>query len=159
MRVVDLDERPHFTALSYVWGSPGSDTIICQDILVPVTPNCYSALLHLRKKLGAYCIWVDAICIDQSNLKEREQQVTLMGEIYKGAEKVFIWLGPGNTARERAMEYLSHGGLMKYFTGDNSSVEERFRIPQRWRLQLDHLRLRWSSTKTLVPAQSGRSGR
>jgi hypothetical protein len=37
--------------------------------------------------------WIDAICIDQSNLDERNHQVRQMGQIYKGAQEVLMWLG------------------------------------------------------------------
>ncbi|KAF2001907.1 heterokaryon incompatibility, partial [Amniculicola lignicola CBS 123094] len=92
-----------FTALSYVWGPPGPSHVFLLGIPFPVTSNCYSALWHLRKKLGAFCIWVDALCIEQANIKEKEQQIPLMGQIYSSAENVYIWLGEGNAATERAM--------------------------------------------------------
>ncbi|TFB00421.1 hypothetical protein CCMA1212_007750 [Trichoderma ghanense] len=38
---------------------------------------------------------IDAICIDQKNLKERGHQVQQMGDIYKQAERVLFWLGAG----------------------------------------------------------------
>jgi hypothetical protein len=38
-------------------------------------------------------IWVDALCIDQENLKERNFQVQQMGSIYRNAAFVFAWLG------------------------------------------------------------------
>ena len=37
--------------------------------------------------------WIDSICIDQSNVPERSQQVSIMEEIYKRAKRVVIWLG------------------------------------------------------------------
>ena len=37
--------------------------------------------------------WYDALCINQSNLEERGQQVQLMAEIYKHAAEVIVWLG------------------------------------------------------------------
>lgn len=39
-------------------------------------------------------IWADAICIDQSKLAERSQQVQLMRQIYQSASVVLVWLGP-----------------------------------------------------------------
>ena len=38
-------------------------------------------------------MWIDAICIDQNNPKERSSQVSMMGSIYGGAKKVIVWLG------------------------------------------------------------------
>jgi hypothetical protein len=114
MRVVDLERRPSFTALSYVWRqqTKASDdrgdtsSILCNDVLVSITTNCYSALLHLRGKLGNFSIWIDAVCINQEDTEEKASQLPLMGDIYSGAKEVYIWLGEGNEATERAMTYL-----------------------------------------------------
>ncbi|KAJ4362875.1 hypothetical protein N0V83_009992 [Neocucurbitaria cava] len=38
-------------------------------------------------------LWADAVCINQKDLEEQERQVEMMGEIYKRASKVMIWLG------------------------------------------------------------------
>lgn len=37
--------------------------------------------------------WIDAICIDQSNVKEKNIQVPKMKQLYSTATKVVIWLG------------------------------------------------------------------
>lgn len=69
LRLVNLDENPSYAALSYVWGkdTPQSNQHIvkCSGISLPVTQNCYSALLNLRKKLGCFSIWIDAISLNQ----------------------------------------------------------------------------------------------
>lgn len=38
--------------------------------------------------------WIDAICINQEDSEEKAGQVAMMGEIYKMASSVVIWLGP-----------------------------------------------------------------
>jgi len=38
-------------------------------------------------------LWVDAVCIDQSDVEEKSHQVALMPEIYFTATKVLCWLG------------------------------------------------------------------
>jgi hypothetical protein len=52
-------------------------------------------------------LWVDAICIDQSNIEERNHQVKLMDLIYKNAKIVFMWLGEEADGSDLAMEILS----------------------------------------------------
>jgi hypothetical protein len=59
----------------------------------PVHHNLYLALLHLRSSTLALPLWVDAICINQVNLSERNAQVAMMSFIYTRAEKVVAWLG------------------------------------------------------------------
>ncbi|KAI1361255.1 heterokaryon incompatibility protein-domain-containing protein [Xylaria arbuscula] len=79
--------------LSYVWGTETSS----KDILVDqqwfsVTKNLYEILDTLRRPTVSRTIWVDAICINQSNVEERTYQVRLMGDIYSKAKYVIIWL-------------------------------------------------------------------
>jgi hypothetical protein len=38
-------------------------------------------------------IWIDALCINQKNINERNEQVTKMKIIYERAEQVIVWLG------------------------------------------------------------------
>ncbi len=89
-----------YEALSYVWGDPA----IRKDILVsvegsapyqpvPVTVNLHAALSHLRHEDRDRVLWIDALCIDQTNVAEKEQQVRKMGEIYQTASNVCVWLG------------------------------------------------------------------
>lgn len=108
--------RPaNYYALSYTWGSEppsevmaispdGSQTAAgtsAQDILL--TPNCAAALKLLRKRLGDSDtgVWVDAVCINQSNLAEKNVQVTMMADVYSLAKCVVVWVGqqwaPQNT--------------------------------------------------------------
>jgi hypothetical protein len=119
VRIIDLDpgHGSSFTALSYVWGSAvtGNYSITCNCFPITVTPNCHSALRHLRNKLGKFTIWIDAICINQDDEREKESQIQIMGDIYSTAETVFIWLGNGNAATNRAMTYLQGSGYRKYF--------------------------------------------
>lgn len=69
-RVIDLNSEglPHFAALSYVWGTANGNVhkISCDGSDLDILPDCHSALQHLRRKLGAFNIWVDAICIGKT---------------------------------------------------------------------------------------------
>ena len=83
-----------YEALSYVWGSNETNEIIeIGGKSKGITRNLYDALHHLRHNDEDRILWVDAICIDQSNDMERNHQVKHMGDIYKEADKVIIWLG------------------------------------------------------------------
>ncbi|KAI0446705.1 HET domain-containing protein [Xylaria telfairii] len=39
-------------------------------------------------------VWIDKICINQENTKERESQVQLMGQVFSSSVRTLIWLGP-----------------------------------------------------------------
>jgi len=124
--VVDLDNCQPFLALSYVWGQVAAvpHTVQCGAFSVNVTPNCHSALWHLRKKLGAFTIWIDSICINQQDKKDKEHQIPLMGQIYSGAHTVYVWLGEGNTATDKVITYLSTAGFVEgYFLSDDADGE------------------------------------
>ncbi|KAH7224386.1 uncharacterized protein BKA55DRAFT_545969 [Fusarium redolens] len=58
-----------------------------------------TALMHLQNcRLDDQdrCLWVDAICINQSDVSERTHQVGMMREIYSTASRVLIYLGIGD---------------------------------------------------------------
>ncbi|KAF7512785.1 hypothetical protein GJ744_000352 [Endocarpon pusillum] len=117
LRIINLDDRPRFTALSYVHGTyaPIPHFITCNNLQVNITSNCHSALRHLRKKLGKVTIWFDAVCINQDDLDEKSQQIPLMGDIYSAAELVYIWLGDGTAGTDRAMAYMANAGFPQYY--------------------------------------------
>ncbi|KAF1989760.1 heterokaryon incompatibility, partial [Aulographum hederae CBS 113979] len=83
-----------FEALSYMWGPRDPNChILCEGRPLFITPNCASALLHLRKKKSPRLLWVDAICIDQDSVEEKNHQIPIVGEIYAAAEQTIAWLG------------------------------------------------------------------
>lgn len=86
--------KAKYRALSYTWGDPSN----CQDIQInghkfPVTVNLYYALRNLRSETSHEHLWIDAICINQKDDKERSEQVLRMRDIYSQAQCVIVWLG------------------------------------------------------------------
>jgi hypothetical protein len=55
-------------------------------------------------------LWIDAICINQRDLVERNQQVNMMIEIYSEAEETLIWMGLNNAPWNEvsSLEKLRH---------------------------------------------------
>lgn len=91
LRIVNLANSPHFTALSYVWGDESSlSTLICNGCDVPDTKSCFEALSSLRRIYGGITIWVDAVCINQKDDEEKRSQIPLIGEIYSWAQLVYV---------------------------------------------------------------------
>jgi len=78
--------------------------IFCNDLPFPVTANLYSALVALRSSTEVKELWADAICINQNDNKERNQQVRQMLDIYKGARSVVVWLGDATENSSLAIE-------------------------------------------------------
>lgn len=52
--------------------------------------------------------WIDAICINQGDVSERNAQVAIMSTIYSQAEKVYVWLGRQDETIQTARELLNH---------------------------------------------------
>jgi hypothetical protein len=98
--------RTHrYEALSYVWGDP-TDTLpiyIGEDQFL-ITANLHTALSHLRDDSFERILWVDAVCINQKDLKEQGQQVQIMAKIYSSAHRVIAWLGDRTEDTDRALE-------------------------------------------------------
>jgi len=90
-----LDESPCYEALSYVWGDEKNTRSIFLDGRVwNVTASLESALRHLRREDETdRILWVDALCINQGNTVERNQQVSVMRDIYETAQDVLVWFG------------------------------------------------------------------
>lgn len=107
MRTFDLSAVPTYDALSYTWDNQHpSPAIQCDGRELRVTPNVASALRHLRRRLYSRYVWIDAICIDQTNLIERGNQVSMMHLIYRKASWVIVWLGAGGRDTDRAISAL-----------------------------------------------------
>ncbi|KAF2014007.1 HET-domain-containing protein, partial [Aaosphaeria arxii CBS 175.79] len=85
-----------YEALSYVWGDPTEKNDICIDSKqFAITSNLAAAFYRLRDPSLPRLLWVDAICINQADLEERENQVQFMSVIYSCASRVVVWLGEG----------------------------------------------------------------
>ncbi|TLD04258.1 uncharacterized protein PgNI_12194 [Pyricularia grisea] len=102
-----FDKLPVFLALSYAWGnSEMMKTIRCSNLSFRVKINLYSALRHLRQPDSDTLLWADALCINQEDIPERNQQVRMMGDIYAAAERTIIWLGPESKEINLAFDWL-----------------------------------------------------
>ncbi|PQE13896.1 Heterokaryon incompatibility protein [Rutstroemia sp. NJR-2017a BBW] len=131
LRVVNLIDKPAFTALSYVWGTYRSPphTMSVNSSSVAITPNCWLALRRLRRKFAPLTIWVDSICINQDDRREKETQIPLMDDIYSSATSVYIWLGDGSPEVESALHYISIAGFQQHLTNSNGV---KYEIPRHW---------------------------
>lgn len=101
-----LNDHPEYETVSYVWGGEIGDSTPCRPVYVGrfwdvilATRNC-SALLHnLRRPRVRRVIWVDAICINQTNNTEKPAQISRMGDIYANCERVVAYLGEDLVSR------------------------------------------------------------
>jgi len=104
MHVAVLDKNTEYTALSYVWG----DETLTKKIKIngktfTIRGNLWDFLHEARRSEFKTCLWIDAICIDQTADEERSHQVAMMGDIYSNAGNVVVWLGLRSKSIARAV--------------------------------------------------------
>lgn len=112
----DDPRPPLFNALSYAWGNPSNVTnIVVNETTMTVTSNLESALRHLRDHhiwtTSGFPLWVDAVCINQEDAEERDDQVDMMGDIYRRAHRVLAWLGEGDSDTDWLVPLLGDRGF------------------------------------------------
>lgn len=79
INTVNRSSEPAYQALSYMWGSDKYPKYIdVSGATVAVGKNLWNALKSLQLKRKARVLWVDALCINQENIPERNSQVLFM---------------------------------------------------------------------------------
>lgn len=115
LRRFSLRDYPDYYALSYTWGPElPSYQVTINRCVFPVRENLYDFLCEysqqVTKKAGnrqrSFYLWIDNICIDQTNTPERNHQVRLMDKIYESAKTTLIWLGRGDENSYRAIKSI-----------------------------------------------------
>ena len=92
-------DASRYEALSYTWGSTVRDQdIVCDCRRLRVTGNCMAAVLALGTMPSTFGtrprkVWIDAVCINQDDLLERNVQVARMGDVFRKAQNTVIYLG------------------------------------------------------------------
>ncbi|EUC40540.1 hypothetical protein COCMIDRAFT_9612 [Bipolaris oryzae ATCC 44560] len=83
-----------FDALSYVWGyTDVKERIKMDGKTIEVTLNLEAALRRVRNTEAAELVWVDALCINQRDVEEKNIQVMRMKDVYTKCGRVLVWLG------------------------------------------------------------------
>ncbi len=112
-----LDETPEYEALSYIWGDPGEhghEIFVDQSPFV-VRQNLGNAMKRMRDESQGRWIWIDAICINMSDLAERNAQISSMRTIFSKASQVIVWLGEPSPRDLSAIETLKHPEFLDNF--------------------------------------------
>ncbi|KAK1447352.1 hypothetical protein CMEL01_09191 [Colletotrichum melonis] len=92
----DLCDHPYYGEQYIRLGGRMPDARIeCDGVGIVVGGELFRALRRMRSKEGGepLRIWVDALCINQQDLKERNEHVKVMGRVYAGASRTRVWLG------------------------------------------------------------------
>lgn len=117
LKSVLLSESPSYTALSYCWGRDVGTLYITQsdsalegeaplEESLTVPGSLLSFLARSQPKTGTHAFWIDAICINQRNDREKSLQVPKMRDIYLRANRTLCWLGPEADGSTEALTYI-----------------------------------------------------
>lgn len=104
--------------------------MICNGATLDVFKNLHNALFQLQE-LGwtSTPIWIDAICINQSDGAEKSAQVNMMGDIFRAAERVVVWLGKSSYATEialaKARPFFTDGILPEDVSSNWAAISSR----------------------------------
>lgn len=138
-QINEFTDLPHTTyeALSYAWGEPeharsieicNTDDIDRTGLFFAITSNLHQALQRLQTQEPRR-LWIDAICINQDDLKEKGHQVGRMGQIYRDAAQVIVWLGEDD-AYPRTRALLMQDGKNRWpLTLPEADIGELVTIP------------------------------
>ena len=123
-------DESYYVALSYVWGT-GRDTeaISVDGCVLAIGTNLGSALRHLRRRNRPTRLWIDAICINQLYLDERNHQVQQMRSIYESAYETIVYLGgqTNSNTEDSAWNFLERNSPWAY----NGDQERDYGLPAR----------------------------
>lgn len=120
LKHVCLTSKPQYRALSYTWGRPAphlpdewddpqsTKPIVVDGKILRIGYNLFSALQAIRHAwISDTLWWIDAICIDQNNISERNKQVANMREIYASSLETVVWLGPADGSTSTAFKKIA----------------------------------------------------
>ncbi|KAF5968835.1 heterokaryon incompatibility protein [Fusarium bulbicola] len=123
-------DSPPYTALSYVWESPDSPKrrISIGGKTIDISSTVQNAPRRLRFRKKPRWLWVDQLCINQTNEVEKSHQVHQMHHIYREADQVIVWLGNGDESSDlicrlmrdtgRALRSNDLEALQKLYSGN-----------------------------------------
>jgi hypothetical protein len=103
--------QSNFEAISYTWGDDKRISALqCHNEpgVIGLTANLTEALPHLIAQSHTKRLWIDQLCINQSDDAEKAVQIGLMSEIYAKAPRVIVWLGGADEHAQICKQWL-HG--------------------------------------------------
>jgi Heterokaryon incompatibility protein (HET) len=151
-----LDEATDvYEAVSYEWGNPETKHSIAIEggFTIRITESLYHALRDIRPQDSSgkeRAVWADAVCINQEDMSERQQQVALMGDIYRRACRVITYIGPERD--DSAMGINLACSLIQYAISNADAPDPRIHFPE----ELPNVGLppisdpRWRALKALL---------
>jgi hypothetical protein len=102
-----LENPPPYEAVSYAWGSNGLDcTVVCNGHQLRVAQTIVDFFQALSGTQSLRTLWIDAICIKQASVVEKNVKGPKMRTIYHKAKMVRAWLGIGSQETDIVFDHL-----------------------------------------------------
>ncbi|KAJ4267197.1 hypothetical protein NW762_003298 [Fusarium torreyae] len=123
LHTASLSSRPSYEALSYSWGDPHDCHVIEVDSReVDITSNLFNALRRLRLSIDKRQIWVDALCINQTDDTEKSHQIGLMRDIYSSTTEAILWLGDFKSVESEISPASVQTAAVNHISEDNATT-------------------------------------
>lgn len=167
MKSFELNTCPPYVALSYEWGEVEPQVEIMvngQCLLIRHNLSLFLSVIKAKQRLkpnrGELRLWIDAICINQEDLSERNFQVSIMGRIYRDASSVFAWLDwPHGWDPRRTFDFINifsrnFSASLKVYSSRYDSMEPQIfwelGYGEMWRMVLKMCRCRYWSRRWIL---------
>ncbi|KAK4625505.1 Heterokaryon incompatibility protein 6, OR allele [Fulvia fulva] len=98
--------QPKYETISYRWVDKTKGQIVVDGHGIEVPASAEEVLRRMRQRLHDRVVWIDAVCINQSDEVEKGFQVALMGDIYSTTWQNLIWLGEDDGSARDAIKAL-----------------------------------------------------
>lgn len=109
---VDVDddlETGSYETISYAWGDPAQRaTILLNGVTFDIAKSSEQALRRVRLLHRPRTVWIDAVCINQTDIAERSQQVAIMADIYRSGRRNIVYLGEATSSTGTAINSINH---------------------------------------------------
>jgi hypothetical protein len=96
-----------YETVSYVRGDASLKAqLLVDNAILEIPASASTVLRQVRYKDKTRRPWIDAVCINQADLEERQQQVSYMRYIYTNSSRNIIYLGHSDSYTEAALETI-----------------------------------------------------
>lgn len=131
----------NYYAVSYKWGEHHQWRIKTDFYIASITSFSKKNLIKLCKKYKGIIsyLWIDAICINQTNYKQRKETIYHMDDIYKRSKKIIAIPDLCYCEQNSRMEYISENDIISAVYEINCS--EKFFASQKdpWTLSYENM--------------------
>ncbi|KAK1829289.1 heterokaryon incompatibility protein-domain-containing protein, partial [Podospora conica] len=126
-----------YAALSYVWGASADDNV--------PWPRTVLDAVAVTKELGMRYLWVDRLCIDQSNAEEKQYLINKMTTIYQCADiTLFATAGSGASHGLPGVRPTPRNVQPRYVLDSGSTLVSIMRDPRNDILESAHWTRGWT---------------